>query len=66
VVATASVVVAAAVTTVEVMTNGLDELDELDELELGELDELVVLWVTAGGYSTAYKVTTLQVDPRLY
>jgi hypothetical protein len=48
------------------MTNGLDELDELDELELGELDELVVLWVTAGGYSTAYKVTTLQVDPRLY
>jgi hypothetical protein len=48
------------------MTNGLDELEELDELELNELDELAVLGITAGGYSTAYKVTTLQVDPRLY
>jgi hypothetical protein len=66
VVATALVVVAAAVTTVEVMTNGIDELEELDELELDELDELAVLGITAGGYSIAYKVTTLQVDPRLY
>jgi hypothetical protein len=48
------------------MANGLDELEELDELELDELDELAVLGIIAGGYSTAYKVTTLQVDPRLY
>jgi hypothetical protein len=44
----------------------LEELEELDELELDELDDVVVLWVTAAGYSTAYKVTTLQVEPRLY
>jgi hypothetical protein len=42
-----------------VSTNELEELEELDEL-----DELVL--IVTDPAATAYKVTTLQLEPRLY
>jgi hypothetical protein len=55
-------VVAAAETTVEVGANELVELEELKELD--EIAALVL--IVADPAATAYKVTTLQLEPRLY